>query len=228
MGLGNSGHKTFLNVADGKIIQKVTKDTPGAVSYEKEDKTVIYQLKHTYIEGFLTGISITSKEFNGKPVKQWNFDIEDETGNYQLQIKYSSGYATSLLKALLNPVVDFNLPIRITPGAKTVNDKKKTSMYLKQGEDYIKWYFTKDEPNGMPEMRQVEVRGEKIWDDYAMMQFIEAQVEAKIKPNLYKSSGVSKPSAGMQQSTSFDQPSGQSYSPSDLNHVEDPDSDLPF
>lgn len=225
MGLGQSGNRIYLNVAEGKIIQKVDKDTPGAISFEKEDKTIIYQLKHTYIEGFLTGISISERVFNGSKIKQWNLDIEDGGQNYQLQLSYSSGYAASMLKALLNPVVDFNMPIKFTPWAKTVDNKKKTSVYVQQNGEDIKWFFTKDEPNGMPPMKQVEYKGEMKWDDYDMLQFFEAQVKVKIVPNLYKSSrGSSSHASGMKPSEQFNQPSG---TPVDHNNAPDED-DLPF
>lgn len=225
MGLGSQGNRIYLSVAEGKIIQKVDKDTPGAISYEKEDKSVIYQLKHTYIEGFLTDINVTEKEFNGKKIKQWNLDIADGGTNYQLQMSYSSGYASSMLKALLSPEMDFNLPVKLTPWARVVNNKKKTSVYVSQNGEDIKWYFTKDEPNGLPPMKQVEYKGELKWDDFDMMTWFEAQVKAKIVPNLYKSTGGSgKPSSSMQPSTSFDQPPG---TPVDPNNAPEED-DLPF
>jgi hypothetical protein len=224
MGLTQNSHKIFLTVADGKLVQKVDKDTPGAISYEKEDKTVIYQLKHSGIEGFLIGVNVTEKEFNGKKVKQFNFDIEDSGQVYQLQIKYSSGYSTSLLKALLNPDVNLALPVKITPWAKTVNDKKKTSMYLSQNGEDIKWYFTKETPNGLPEMKKVRISGEDKWDDYDMMQYFEAQIKSEIIPNLPKVGSSGKPSSGMQPSEQFTPPSG---TPVDPNNAPDED-DLPF
>lgn len=225
MGLGQTGNKIYLNVAEGKIIQKVDEKTPGAVSFTKEDKSVIYQLKHSYIEGFLTGITVISKEFNGKSIKQWALDIEDGSSVYQLQLPYSSGYAASMLKALLNPVMDFNLPVKFTPWAKVVNDKKKTSIYVRQKEEDIPWYFTKDEPNGLPPMKQVEFKGEKKWDDYDMMQFLEAQVKAKIVPQLYKSSkGSGKPDSAINPSEQSNVPVSENYSPSNAPEEDD----LPF
>lgn len=223
MGLGSQGNRIYLSVVEGKIIQKVDKDTPGAISYEKEDKSVIYQLKHTYIEGFLTAINVTEKEFNGKKIKQWNLDIQDGAANYQLQMSYSSGYASSMLKALLSPEMDFNLPVKLTPWAKVVNNKKKTSVYVSQNGEDIKWYFTKDEPNGLPPMKQVEYKGELKWDDYDMMQFFEAQVKAKIVPNLYKSSGFPKPADGLKPSPEYTKPE-DNYSPTNAPDEDD----LPF
>jgi hypothetical protein len=195
MGLENNGNKIYLSVADGKIVQRVKEDGQDVTKRTTDDGKIIFEKKHNALSGMLTGISVSEKEFNGKPIKQWNFDIEDGGQVYQLQIKYSSGYSTSLLKALANPEVDFSKPIRIAPWAKTINDKKKTSIYLSQGGEDIKWYFTKDEPNGLPEMKQIKVKGEMVWDDYDMMQFFEAFVKKEIVPKLSKgkSAAVAEP-----------------------------------
>lgn len=229
MGLGSSSQKIYLSVADGKIIQRVKEETPGAIKHVTSTNKTVFELKYNNVSGFLSGISIKENEYG----KDWIFDIEDGGQVFALQIMFNSRYATTLLNALCNPDVDFNLPVTITPWMKEVDGKKKTSIYLKQGEDDIKWYFTKDEPNGMPPLEKVMFKGKEQWDDYKIMEFLKAQVESKIKPKLYKSSvGSSKPSAGMQPSTEFDKPEQGFYQPPsgtpvDPNNALEED-DLPF
>lgn len=219
MGLGQSSNRTYLSVADGKIIQRVKEGTPNAIQRVTKNGKVVYELKYSNVSGFLSGISIKENEFG----KDWIFELEDGGEVFALQMMYNSRYATTLLNALCNPDVDFNLPITITPWSKEVDGKQKTSTYLKQGEEDIKWYFTKDNPNGMPPLEQVEFKGKLQWDDFKIMKFLEAQVETKLKPNLYKSSG--KANSGMAPSTSFDTTKPEdNYSPTNA-----PDEDqLPF
>lgn len=214
MGFTNSGNKTFLTVADGKIIQKVTEDTPGAIKrINKENKTV-YELRHGGFEGYITNINVTEREFGGKKMKQWNIDIDDIGDQYQLQLSYSSGYSMSFLKSILNPVIDFSQPIKITPWMKVVNEKKKTAIYLAQNGEDIPWFFTKENPNGLPELKKVRIGGEEKWDDYDAMQFMEAQIKAKVLPQLGKTkNGVSTTS--------------NSGTPVDPNNAPEED-DLPF
>lgn len=219
MGLGQSSNRTYLSVADGKIIQRVKEGTPNATQRTTKNGKVVYELKFSNVSGFLSGISIKENEFG----KDWIFELEDEGQVYALQMMYNSRYATTLLNALCNPDVDFNLPITITPWSKEVDGKQKTSTYLKQGEEDVKWYFTKDNPNGMPPLEKVVFKGKEQWDDFKIMEFLKAQVETKIKPNLYKSAGKS--NSGMSPSTSFETSKPEdNYSPDNAPE----ESDLPF
>lgn len=186
MGLEQNSNKIYLSVADGKIIQRVQEGSEGAISRATKEGKIVYELKHSAISGIISNIAVVEKEFAGKKLKQWNIDIEDVGLTYQLQLQYSSGYSTSFLKALLNPVLDFGAPIRIAPWMKVVNDKKKTSIYIQQHGEDVPWFFTRENPNGLPEMKQIKVKGDMVWDDFDMMQFLEANVKAKISPQLSK------------------------------------------
>jgi hypothetical protein len=220
MGLQNSSNRIYLSVADGKIIQRVKEGTPNAIQRTTKNGKVVHEIKFGSLSGFLSGVSIKENEFG----KDWIFEIEDEGQVYALQMMYNSRYATTFLNALLNPDVNLSLPITITPWSKEVDGKAKTATYLKQGDDDIKWYFTKDNPNGMPPLEQVEFKGKLQWDDFKIMTFLEAQVNAKIKPNLYKSSGgYVKPADGLKPSEQFNSPG----IPVDPNNAPDED-DLPF
>lgn len=222
MGLQNSSNRIYLSVADGKIIQRVKEGTPNAIQRVTKNGKTVHEIKFGSLSGFLSGVSIKENEFG----KDWVFEIEDNGEVFNLQMMYNSRYATTFLNALLNPVVDLNMPITITPWSKEVDGKSKTTVYLKQGEADIKWYFTKDEPNGMPPLEKVVFKGKEQWDDFAIMEFLKAQVESKIKPNLYKSSpGYAKPADGLKPSEQFTAP-GQTASEI-TNDFQDDDS-LPF
>ncbi len=184
MALGNSNNKTFLSVSDGKVVQRVKEGTPGSHSRATKSGKVVHELRYAYVSGILTGISIRKGDVAGQEIKEWVFDLTDGQDSYSLQIMYDSRYATSLLYALANPEVDFNQPVTITPWMKMVNDKKKTSCYLKQGDKSIDWYFTKDVPNGLPDLSKVTFKGQETWDNYDRMQFLEKFVETKLKPLL--------------------------------------------
>jgi hypothetical protein len=184
MALGTSVNKIFLSVADGKIVQRVPEGTPGAVSRAKKDGKIVHEMRYAYITGMLVNIGIRKSEYQGTEIKEWVFDINDGESNYQVQMMYDSRYATSLLFALANPVIDFNQPLTITPWMKVVNDKKKTSCYLKQGETAIDWFFTRENPNGMPELSKVMYKGKETWDSYDRMVFLEKYILDNVKPKL--------------------------------------------
>jgi hypothetical protein len=60
-------------------------------------------------------------------------------------------------------------------------ETKKTMLYLSyadsKGKDgkseNIPWAYTKDEPNGLPPMVQVKVKGQIVWDDSDRQEFFE-------------------------------------------------------
>lgn len=222
MGLENHSNRIYLSVADGKIIQRVKEGTPNAIQRTTKNGKVVHEIKFGSLSGFLSGVSIKENEFG----KDWIFEIEDDGQVFALQMMYNSRYATTFLNALLNPDVNLNMPITITPWSKEVEGKTKTATYLKQGEEDVKWYFTKDNPNGMPPLEKVVFKGKEQWDDFAIMEFLKAQVETKIKPNLFKStSGYVKPADGLKPSEQFNQ--GGHTADEISNNFQDDDS-LPF
>lgn len=183
MGLVNNNGKIFLGVTDGKITQLAKEDTPGAKKTEKNGK-ITWKVYHDAIEGVITDIKIRENEFNGETIKSWALTINDMGDTYQLEVGVKGGYGNSLIKALANPEVDFTQPIKITPWMKVVNEKKKTAIYVSQGDKQIDLYFTKENPNGMPDATTVKFQGKDVWDFYEQMQFLEKYVETKIKPQL--------------------------------------------
>lgn len=185
--LGNQSNKIYLSVSDGKVIRRVAEGTPGAEARTKKDGSITWEQRFSFITGQIKSISTKTNNFQGTEMKDWVFEIEDGSESYTLQIMYDSRYAVSLLNALCNPAVDLTKPVTISPWMKIVNDKKKTACYLKQGtgqDNGIDWFFTKDHPNGLPELKQVVFKGKESWDNFDQVQFLENYIETKVKPRL--------------------------------------------
>ena len=187
MALGNQSNKIYLSISDGKVVRRVVEGAEKAEPRTKKDGSIVWEQRYSFISGYLKSISISEKSFAGQEMKDWVFELEDMGEAYTLQIIYDSRYATSLLFALCNPVVDFSKPITISPWMKVIDAKKKTACYLKQGEgkdNNIDWYFTKDTPHGMPDLVQTKFKGKDVWDSYDRMQVLEKFVEENVKPKL--------------------------------------------
>ncbi len=60
-------------------------------------------------------------------------------------------------------------------------------MFITQDGNPVKWFYTKDTPNGLPELKQVKVKGKLTWDDSDTMEFLEKMVKTEIAPRLSKS-----------------------------------------
>jgi hypothetical protein len=114
--------------------------------------------------------------------KSWVVTIDDEGEKYILQMDYSGGYSSAFLKAL--PNVDLSQKVKLSPKMTIEGDKKKTTLFINQGGTAAKHFYTKDNPNGLPQMVQKKVKGKMQWDDSEMMEFFERMVNTQILPKL--------------------------------------------
>ena len=182
MATGNSTNAAYYNISNGKICQSFKAMVEGATERTTQTGKIVFEKFYDFIDGVITGIETRENEFG----KQWVVSLLDqETGQTQsLQFNYSSGYAAAFLKAL--PNVDLSKKVKITPKLTIEGDKKKTTVFINQGGQACKWYFTKDNPNGLPELNQVKVKGKLTWDDSDCMEFLEDMVKNTILPKLSK------------------------------------------
>lgn len=181
MGAIQESNAIFLTISNGQICKKVSK--PTNISKERVNKNGAYVNEEFYKgwKGQITAIEVREHKEYGK---FWNVTLTDEQGDAVLQMKYSSGYATAFLKML--PNVDLKSDVVITPKLTIEGDKKKTSLFITQHGVPIKWYYTKDNPNGIPELKKIKVKGKEQWDDSDIAEFLEKMVMTEIVPKLPK------------------------------------------
>lgn len=180
MATGNQTHAAYYNISNGKICQSFKQMVEGATERTTKTGRQVFEKFYDFIDGIITGIETRENEYG----KNWLVSLlDEETGQTQvLQFKYSSGYAAAFLKAL--PNVDLSAKVKITPKLTIEGDKKKTTVFINQGGQACKWAFTKDAPNGLPELKQIKVKGKITWDDSDVMEFLENMVKTDILPNL--------------------------------------------
>lgn len=182
MALGQNNSAIYLNVADGKIVrrfQNATKDSKERVLAKGPNAgKVVHEEHYSFVEGLITDIQTKDSEYG----KSWLVTIQDGEEKYILQMDYSGGYSSAFLKAL--PNVDLSKKVKLSPKMTVEGDKKKTTMFVNQGGTAAKHFYTKDEPNGLPAMKKIKVKGKEQWDDSDMMAFFEAMVKNEILPQL--------------------------------------------
>lgn len=179
MGAVKQTNAIYLTIADGKIVRRFLQPTADTVTrVTKENKTVHEEIYKGW-SGRITDIGFKDHPDYGRFV---NITITDEDGAAILQMKQGSGYAAAFLKTL--PNVDLSQNVTISPSMKLDGDKKKASVFITQGGKALKWAFTKDSPNGLPELKQIKVKGKLTWDDNDICEFLEKMVNEKIIPQL--------------------------------------------
>lgn len=166
MGLGqNSGTLTFVNISKGRLIIK--KD--GVVS------------EYGYLEGHLIGIEIQDAEYQGDKYKRLSLKINDGAQNFLLQMRLDSGYGRAF--CCIIPNANLEWPMKINPSFKD----DRGSLFINQNGQALKWYFTKDHPNGLPQMKSFEHRGKVMWDNTDQQEFFVNmlnQLKAKLVPEV--------------------------------------------
>jgi len=173
MGLKNySGGGIYLSIAEGKLVRQY-KDAIKDVTVSRINKTgrTVHEQKFDYIEGKITNLRVNINDFG----KQYIVEItDDEENKFMINIMYSSRYANSFLRCL--PSVDLNKPVKLQPWSlidKKDPTKTVTGITMWQNNEKIMPYYTKEAPNGCPNMVQVKFKGELKWDSSDMDEFLE-------------------------------------------------------
>lgn len=190
----NKGNARFLTMSYGKFTYRVDEDSekdPGvrARVLEKGDnagKTVYERVLQDFI-GKLVEVRVEeNKEYGDRWVLEIDVDniegqVMEEAQRYVLKLNYSSGYANCLLDAFPN----IKLDQRIWFKGYDFQDKKENkrrvgfTMWQAAGGKAVKVEkaYTKDEPNGRPELKKIKVKGKDTWDDSERLEFHRAIIE---------------------------------------------------
>ena len=180
MGLDNREGGKYITILNGKFCQRVQKETDGAIPrINKLGKQVFEKFYDSF-----TGKLVNIKTTDGAYGKSWVFDFQDKEDVYHLQLSYSNSFATAFLKML--PNINLEKEMKVSPSVKEVDGKNKSSLFINQDGVAIKHAFTKDNPNGMPDMKQVKVKGNLVWDDTDRIAFLFDMVQTQILPKLGK------------------------------------------
>lgn len=179
MGFANREGGKYFNIMDGKFTIRVQEGTPGAVARVNKKGVTVHEVHHDSFEAKLVDIRTKDSPYG----KNWEFDFQDGGEIYTLQLSFSNSYATAFLKIL--PNIDLTKPMKLQPSAKKDADgKTKSSLFVSQDGVTLKHAYTKDNPNGLPNMEQIMVKGVPTWDDTKRLEFLQAMVEKDIKPKL--------------------------------------------
>jgi hypothetical protein len=179
MGLGTNENGKFISIVGGRFCIRVPEGTQGAETRVNKLGKTVTEKYYDNFTGKLVGIKVTDGNYG----KQWEFSFQDSGEIYKLQLGYSNSFAKNILKML--PNADLSKVMKVSPQTKVEADgTKKSSLFINQDGVALKHAFTKDNPNGLPQMKQVTVKGTVVWDDTDQMVFLENMVNTTIIPKL--------------------------------------------
>ena len=168
----NKPQKNYFNIVGGKLTVNVPEGTLNAISRVNKNGKTVHEVKHDSFTGKMLSITPADSQWG----KNWEIDFEAVDGQiWTLQVGYSSSYAKSFLKRL--PNIDINETFTITPFSGEIDGKKISTITVYQNGVKIAPFYTKETPNGLPQLEQIMVKGVETWDDTKQLQFLEASVK---------------------------------------------------
>jgi hypothetical protein len=186
MGAIQQSNAIFLTISNGQICRRVSSKTKDSKERVNKNGVTVHEEYYKGWKGRITAIAVREHKDYGK---FWNITLTDSDGDAILQMQYSSGYSAAFLKTL--PNVDLNSDVIITPNMKIEGDKKKATVFITQHGVPLKHYYTRDNPNGLPELKKIRVKGKDTWDDSDMAEFLENMVNTEIIPRLSRGGSAS-------------------------------------
>ena len=170
----NGSNTIYLSVADGNLVRSYKEANANTNQRVTKTGKFVHEERFKDLTAKLVGAETKENDFG----KQWCLKFQDGEETYIVNMPYSSRYSASFLKAL--PNIDLSKNVKFMPWSMVdKNDPAKkvtgVTMYQNDGNGMVKIApaFTKDAPNGLPEMKQIKVKGKVTWDDSDMTEFLE-------------------------------------------------------
>lgn len=189
MGLeSNEGSGTFVSIADGKIVQSFKENGEGRKVKVNKSGNTRYVVEYDAISGVPVGLKL-KKSDNPSFSDQYILTLLDGDDRFLVTFYKSSRVSAAILKAI--PNVDLSQSVRVFPW-KMQDSKDKTkeiqgvTLYQKgkgYEKDKVPPAYTKEEPNGLPEMKKVKIKGKEQWDSSDMDEFLEEKALAHFAKN---------------------------------------------
>lgn len=175
MGFKNSSVKSdFVRFKDGKFFLAKDKDN----SFEQ-------------LEATISGFYFTDDEFQGNTIRKLNIKMFDDSNNYILSLIFNSVPCSQLISFLKN--ADLTKRLTLVGTLKEEDGRKKVSILVKQDGKFLKSFFSKATPNGMPQMKKVTINKKDQWDKSEMMDFLEGVVTNELAKSVPSDGNDRKP-----------------------------------
>ena len=151
---------TYLTIVGGKISQRVPEGTDGAIARKLKngpnEGSEVYELQYGSVTGKITGGSVESGDYGD----QVAIEIADGKESYVLKLPWNSKLRDAFVKRVPNIDVTEELEIICFPD----KQDKSPVMLIKQKGGFVKFAYTKDNPNGLPAPTKKKLRGKEEWD----------------------------------------------------------------
>ena len=175
-----------------RFVRKASSSDPLAVSRVNANNETVFERYHGGLKGILTDVVAKTVEFGGKKIPFWEFTINDGESEFVLSVPIRSSQARGIFYRLPNMTIGETIVIHagwddggeITDERGTRTKAARIFTWITQEGKTVPQYWTKDHPNGLPELKQVEFKGELQYDDIAVIEFLYEWLEGEFRAKL--------------------------------------------
>lgn len=180
---------TYFTISDGKCRIRLKEPQEGCITRVTKDGNTVHEFVHDSFVAKLVSGSVVDTDYG----KQWKLVFADAKDTYVLSLKYTSGYAKTLVMALCNPKFDPRMPVTLKPYSFEPKDRPgktvigTTVFQFDQKLDRPYCSPRDPEPAGrqvLPDLEVMQVRGETIYDDTKQLEFIKAEFDSRVLSRL--------------------------------------------
>lgn len=152
--------KRYVQVMDGQMVERVRPHTPGSIHRVNKLGKEVWEKHHAAYEGTITKIAREDSQFGMRLAIE--FDRKDV-----VTVPWSSRYAKTFLAVFPNIELDNKIRLRpfdFVPDDKP--DKRIRGWNVWQDDVKVEEAYARER---LPQMKQVMVKGNKVWDDTELM-----------------------------------------------------------
>jgi hypothetical protein len=151
-----------VDIRNGKIFRYSKTEQEGTTPVLNSKGEKKHYFIYDYIEGHVTSFSTREEEMQGTTKLVFQIHLSDGGDNYVVKMGVETAYFRMFCSVI--PNIDWNYPVRLIPRIKEENGVKKSSMIIVNNNLPIKFYFTKDDPKGKPDITVTKNKKGEIID----------------------------------------------------------------
>ena len=184
----------YLNMSKGLFVKRVPEPTElsreRALTKGDNIGTIVHEERFEKVTGQLVDIKVDTHELYGK---SWEFHMDIGVESQEIavvKLNYSSGYATNILSRILSIDTDKDITLQGYNFRPKDSQKDRVGISIYQDGKKIESLYTRKNPNGLPELKKLIVKGNAVYDDTERLEFFQEIIDLQVIPALRGSESV--------------------------------------
>jgi uncharacterized protein (UPF0333 family) len=162
----------YLKIKDGNL-------------YYTTDKN--HENPYDEVEGNIVNLVFKTETWEKQEIEKLQVYLHDGEGYDVLTFPVDSSWFSTFVSFAKN--ADLSKPVTLHVMEKAEKDKsgkdvKRRTLLVSQDGTYMKSYYNREHPNGLPTFKQVKISGRLVWEKSEFLDFLKNVVENELKPQL--------------------------------------------